>query len=212
MVGPGTATVPENRSNPNGSGLRLRSWAEIRCLLQLQPPPNGHWYRGLGVRSGDFEGWTPQKVGGCGWSRRPQNRIFEPHSPRYSLFLVWGCLRTKNGRHRPLHLLPGIELFMDSRVRSGSAWCKAPMSHVQCTTCLVSYTVLTTCSIESAAMYPLCDIPSGCCSFTGPWTVTRSSLRMLRRVAAFCRPLRPVLLLVSFPRSRSPVVGVLGLC
>ena len=59
---------------------------------------------------------------------------------------------------------------------------------------------------------PLCDIPSGCCSFTGPWTVTRSSLRMLRRVATFCRPQRPVLLLVSFPRSRSPVVGVLGLC
>ena len=59
---------------------------------------------------------------------------------------------------------------------------------------------------------PLCDIPSGCCSFTGPWTVTRSSLRMLRRVAAFCRPLRPVLLLVSFPHPRSPVVGVLGLC
>ena len=59
---------------------------------------------------------------------------------------------------------------------------------------------------------PLCDIPSGRCFFTGPWTVTRSSLRMLRRVAAFCRPLRPVLLLVSFPRSQSPVVGVLGLC
>ena len=60
--------------------------------------------------------------------------------------------------------------------------------------------------------HPMCDIPCGCCSFTGPWTVTRSSLRMLRRVAAFCRPLRPVLLLVLFPRSRSPVVGVLGLC
>ena len=59
---------------------------------------------------------------------------------------------------------------------------------------------------------PLCDIPSGWCFFTGHWTVTRSSLRMLRRVAAFCRPLRPVLLLVSFPRSRSPAVGVLGLC
>ena len=56
---------------------------------------------------------------------------------------------------------------------------------------------------------PLCDIPSGCCFFMGPWTVTRSSLRMLRRVAAFCRP---VLLLVSFRRSRSPVVGVPGLC
>ena len=59
---------------------------------------------------------------------------------------------------------------------------------------------------------PLCDIPSGCCSFKGPWTVTRSSLRMLRRVTAFCRPLQPVLLLVSFPHSRGPVVGVLGLC
>ena len=35
---------------------------------------------------------------------------------------------------------------------------------------------------------------------------------MLRRVAAFCRPLRPVLLLLLFPRSWSPVVGVLGLC
>ena len=58
---------------------------------------------------------------------------------------------------------------------------------------------------------PPCDIPSGCCFFTGPWTVTRSSLRMLRWVAAFCRPLlRPVLPLVSFPRSRSAVVGVPG--
>ena len=55
------------------------------------------------------------------------------------------------------------------------------------------------------------DIPSGCCFFTGPWSVTRSSLRTLRRVVAFCQPLRPVLLLLSFPRSRSPVVGVPGL-
>ena len=35
---------------------------------------------------------------------------------------------------------------------------------------------------------PPCDIPSGRCSFTGPWTATRSSLRMLRQVVAFCRP------------------------
>ena len=67
-------------------------------------------------------------------------------------------------------------------------------------------------TLKGACSPPLCDIPSGCCFFTGPWTVTRSPLRMLRRVAAFCRPLRPVLLLVSFSRSRSPVVRVLGLC
>ena len=68
------------------------------------------------------------------------------------------------------------------------------------------------CRVPWALANPLCDIPSGCCSFTGPWTVTRSSLRMLRRGAVLCRPLRPVLLRVSFPRLRSPVVGVLGLC
>ena len=52
--------------------------------------------------------------------------------------------------------------------------------------------------------------PLGCCSFTGPWTVTRSSLRMLRRGAAFCRPLRPVLLLVSFPRTTRTVPCAVG--
>ena len=50
---------------------------------------------------------------------------------------------------------------------------------------------------------PLCDIPSGGCFFTRPWAVTRSSLRMLRRGAAFCRPLR-------FLRQRGPEVSVLG--
>ena len=57
---------------------------------------------------------------------------------------------------------------------------------------------------------PLCDIPLGRCLFTRPWTVTRSSLRMLRRVTVFCRPLQPVFLLVSFLRQRSPAVGVHG--
>ena len=58
---------------------------------------------------------------------------------------------------------------------------------------------------------PLCDILSGYCFFTGPWTVTRSSLRMLRRVAAFSQPLQLVLLVVPFSRWRSPGVGMPGL-
>ena len=41
---------------------------------------------------------------------------------------------------------------------------------------------------------PLCDIPSGGCSFTGPWAVTRSSLPMLRRVAAFLPPPPPTII------------------
>ena len=41
------------------------------------PPavPSDHWYRCLGVRLGDSEGWKPQKVGGCGWTRYSRNRI-----------------------------------------------------------------------------------------------------------------------------------------
>ena len=43
------------------------------------PPavPSEHWYGCLGVRLGDSEGWKPQKVGGCGWTRCPRNRILK---------------------------------------------------------------------------------------------------------------------------------------
>ena len=39
------------------------------------PPaaPSDHWYGGLGVSLGDYEGWKPQKVGGCGWTRCARN-------------------------------------------------------------------------------------------------------------------------------------------
>ena len=30
----------------------------------------------LGVHLGNFEAWKPQKVGGCGWTRCPRNRVF----------------------------------------------------------------------------------------------------------------------------------------
>ena len=45
----------------------------------------------------------------------------------------------------------------------------------------------------------------------GPLTGTRPSLRMLRPVAAFCRPLWPVYV-APFSCQRGPVVGALGLC
>ena len=41
------------------------------------PPavPSDHYYGCLGVRLGDSKGWKPQKVGVCGWTRCPRNRI-----------------------------------------------------------------------------------------------------------------------------------------
>ena len=41
------------------------------------PPasPSDHWFGGLGVSLGESKAWKPQKVGGCGWTRCPRNRI-----------------------------------------------------------------------------------------------------------------------------------------
>ena len=119
------------------------------------------------------------------------------------------------GMENPLHV---------GRVQSGSLPWSTPLSRLHFSSAqVVSRQALPTSHVCPCCSHapgphttnipipsPLCNIPSGCCFFTGPWTT--SSLRMWRRVAAFCRPLRPVLLLVSFLHSRSPVVGMLGLC
>ena len=36
-------------------------------------PPSDRWYGGLGGLLGDSEAWTPQKVGGRGWTRCPRS-------------------------------------------------------------------------------------------------------------------------------------------
>ena len=55
-------------------------------------PPSDHWYRGLGVSLGDYEGWKPQKVGGCGWNRCTRNSVLShvPQDTARSWF--WACL------------------------------------------------------------------------------------------------------------------------
>ena len=47
----------------------------VRRLCCPPAAPSDHWYGGLGVRLGDSEGWKPQKVGGCGWTRCPRNSV-----------------------------------------------------------------------------------------------------------------------------------------
>ena len=48
-----------------------------RAQARLPSPavPSDQWYGGLAVRLGDFEWWKPQKVGGCGSTRCPQNSV-----------------------------------------------------------------------------------------------------------------------------------------
>ena len=62
------------------------AWA---CSL---PQPSGPRYWGLGVHLGNSEGWKPQKVGGCGWSRCPRNRILShvAKDMAYSWFVAVG--------------------------------------------------------------------------------------------------------------------------
>ena len=45
----------------------------VRGLASPPAAPSDHWYGGLRVSLGDCEAWKPYKVGGCGWTRCPQN-------------------------------------------------------------------------------------------------------------------------------------------
>ena len=47
----------------------------LGTLVNPPAPPSDHLYGGVGVSLGDSKGWNLQKVGGCGWTRGPRNRI-----------------------------------------------------------------------------------------------------------------------------------------
>ena len=55
-------------------------------------PPSEHWYGGLGVLLGDSEAWKPQKVGGCGWTRCPQNVVLSHVAEDTAHSWFWVCL------------------------------------------------------------------------------------------------------------------------
>ena len=93
--GPKRATTGSNQAKkaclsiPSGLGTTLEKMIFFALGTLVDPPlaptvhglgcppapPSDHWYGGLRVRLGDSEGWKPQKVGGCGWTRCSQNRI-----------------------------------------------------------------------------------------------------------------------------------------
>ena len=56
------------------------------------PPaaPSDHWYVGLRVWLGDSEVRKPQKVGGCGWTRCPRNRILSHLAQDTARAWFWG--------------------------------------------------------------------------------------------------------------------------
>ena len=54
-------------------------------------PPSGHWYGGLGGSLGDSEGWKPQKVGGCGWTRCPRNSDLSQVAQDTARSWFWPC-------------------------------------------------------------------------------------------------------------------------
>ena len=93
--GPKRATTGSKRAEntclsiPSGLGTTLEKMFFFAPETLVDPPvapavrgpgcppavPSDHWYGCLGVRLGDSQAWKPQKVGGCGWTRCPRNRI-----------------------------------------------------------------------------------------------------------------------------------------
>ena len=55
-------------------------------------PPSDHWYGGLGVSLGECEAWKPQKLGGCGWTRCPQNSVLSHVAQDTARSWFWACL------------------------------------------------------------------------------------------------------------------------
>ena len=54
-------------------------------------PPSDHWYGGLGSSLGDSEGWKPQRVGGCGWTRCPRNSDLSHVAQDTARSWFWPC-------------------------------------------------------------------------------------------------------------------------
>ena len=95
LHGPKHATTGSKRpkntffSIPSGLGTTLEKMIFFALGTLVDPPlpptvrgpgcppaaPSDHKYGCLGVSLGGFEAWKPQKVGGCGWNRCPQNSV-----------------------------------------------------------------------------------------------------------------------------------------
>ena len=64
------------------NGPYLPCWASASRGPGCSPaPPNNHRYKGQGISLGNSEGWKPQKVGGCRWSRCPWNSDLSAIAP-----------------------------------------------------------------------------------------------------------------------------------
>ena len=143
-------------------------------MLMADPRDNGAGGFGAGLRT----------------SRRPPGPWQgTPHLESPPLTNTWGW-RWSGGA---VALVVGDVARTDSRLPTA----RGPQAAMQRTGAPTQKSKSKLVLVDGLNPSPPCDIPSGCCSFTGPWTVTRSSLRMLRRVAAFYRPLRPVLFLTT---------------
>ena len=55
-------------------------------------PPSDHRYGCLGVSLGESEAWKPQKVGGYGWTRCPQNSVLSHVAQDTARSWFWACL------------------------------------------------------------------------------------------------------------------------
>ena len=55
-------------------------------------PLSDHRYGGLGVSLGESEPWKPQKAGGCGWTRCPQNSVLSHVAQDTARSWFSGCL------------------------------------------------------------------------------------------------------------------------
>ena len=74
-------------------------------------PPSDHWYGGLGLLLDKSETWIPQKVGGCGWTRCPQNSVLSHVAQDMARSPFWGAVT--NVARNSGHFWPFLGRFSD---------------------------------------------------------------------------------------------------
>ena len=65
---------------------------EMLCVVWSGPNATSPLDGGLGLSVGDFEGWKPQQVGGCGWTRCPWNLGLSQVPQYMANSQFWGSL------------------------------------------------------------------------------------------------------------------------